>query len=184
MSDVATSMLSVSDYTWARLRDRLEGLDDAEYFWEPVSGAWSLRQGAGGEWYLDGDGGGGPAPDPAPVTTIAWRVGHLGGLALGGFTARRFPEMAREEPLPTSGSAVVPFLERAYQQWRGGIESLQADDWHRRLGPDWGPYADDTTLDLVLHVLDEMIHHGAEIALMRDYYFHRNVWTGSDEQTR
>ena len=40
-----------------------------------------------GRWRLDGGGGGGPAPDPVPVTTIAWRLGHLGGMALGGFAA-------------------------------------------------------------------------------------------------
>lgn len=45
---------------------------------------------APGRWRLDGGGGGGPAPDPVPVTTIAWRLGHAGGMAVGGFADRRF----------------------------------------------------------------------------------------------
>ena len=38
------------------------------------------------------------------------------------------------------------------------------------LGPSWGPYADADTLDLALHVLDEVIHHGAEVGVLRDLW--------------
>ena len=38
------------------------------------------------------------------------------------------------------------------------------------LGPTWGPYGDSTFLALMLHALDEVIHHSAEIALLRDLY--------------
>jgi hypothetical protein len=176
MNAIAESMLSVFDFAWDRLRGRLEGIDDDEYFWEPVLGSWSLRRDDSGDWQLDGGGGGGPAPDPAPMTTIAWRTGHLGALALGGFTARRFPEAAGEEPLlPVHGADAVAFLERGYRGWRRGMQSLEESAWWEPLGPDWGPYSDDSTLDLVLHVLDELVHHGAEISLLRDLYLHREV---------
>jgi hypothetical protein len=33
-----------------------------------------------------------------------------------------------------------------------------------------GPYAESNTVDLALHVLDEVVHHGAEIGLLRDLY--------------
>ena len=85
MDNLAGSLVTAFDYVWERLTGRLGGLTDEEYFWEPVAGCWSLRQDEQGRWRLDGGGGGGPAPDPAPVTTIAWRLGHLGGLAVGGF---------------------------------------------------------------------------------------------------
>lgn len=58
-------------------------LSDEEYLWEPAPGAWSIRRRdqastpkafGPGEWVLDDDS---PDPDPAPVTTIAWRLGHL-----------------------------------------------------------------------------------------------------------
>jgi hypothetical protein len=90
MDALAGPLITTFDYAWARLTGRLSGLTDEEYFWEPVAGCWSLRQGQDGRWHLDGGGGGGPAPDPAPVTTIAWRLGHLGGMAVGGSANRRF----------------------------------------------------------------------------------------------
>ena len=59
------------------------GLTDDEYRWEPAPGAWSVRPrgeaaaprpwGAG-DWQIDWDRG---HPEPEPVTTIAWRLGHL-----------------------------------------------------------------------------------------------------------
>lgn len=41
------SLITAFDYVWARLTGRLIGLTDEEYFWEPVAGCWSLRQGDG-----------------------------------------------------------------------------------------------------------------------------------------
>ena len=33
------------EFYWAaHLRPRLDGLTDAEYFWEPVEGCWTLRR--------------------------------------------------------------------------------------------------------------------------------------------
>ena len=59
----------------------VEGLDDGEYFWEPVTGCWSVRRrgeaerGWGtGEWVCEDVW---PPPAPLPVTTIAWRLVHL-----------------------------------------------------------------------------------------------------------
>ena len=47
-----------------------------------------------------------------------------------------------------------------------------------RLGQPGGPYAEASTVDLALHVLDEVIHHGAEAALLRDLYSHRSSLHG------
>ena len=38
------------------------------------------------------------------------------------------------------------------------------------LGSAWAPYSDHTNLALVLHAHREVIHHGSEIALLRDLY--------------
>ena len=65
-----------------RLRPRLDGLTDDEYFWQPVPGCWTVsRRGTssapksfgGGEFTWDY---GGPH-EAEPVTTIAWRLAHL-----------------------------------------------------------------------------------------------------------
>jgi hypothetical protein len=176
MDATANSVISAFDYAWARLTGRISGLTDDEYFWEPVTGCWSLRQGPDGRWHLDGGGGGGPAPDPAPVTTIAWRLGHLGGLGIGGFANRRFGDgklTIDQISFPPRASAVPGFLDEQYQAWRTGLTGLTPGEWSAPIGPAWGPYADTSTVDLALHVLDELIHHGAEVGLLRDLYLHR-----------
>ena len=178
MGEVAASLIMTFDYVWARLAGRLGGLTDDEYFWEPVAGCWSLRQGGDGRWHLDGGGGGGPAPDPVPVTTIAWRLGHLGGMAVGGFANRRFGDATLTTDqigFPARASAVPAFLDEHYQTWRAGLTGLTASEWCAPLGPTWGPYADTSTVDLALHVLDEVVHHGAEVGLLRDLYAHRSA---------
>lgn len=59
-----------------RLLQRLGGLTDDEYRWEPVAECWNVRpspQSPSG-WTVDY-----PAvhPEPPPVTTIAWRMVHI-----------------------------------------------------------------------------------------------------------
>lgn len=173
MADTAQSIITTFDYVWGRFTSRLAGLTDDEYFWEPVRGCWSLRQRGDGRWKLDGDGDGGPAPDPVPVTTIAWRIGHLGGLAVGGFANRRFSEgtsTLNTPDFPADAAAVDAFLAEHYRAWRDGLAHLDQASWEQPLGPSWGPFSDANTLDLALHVLDEVIHHGAEVGLLRDLW--------------
>jgi hypothetical protein len=176
MDATAGSLIDAFDYVWGRLGDRLGGLTDEEYFWEPVPGCWSLRLGEDGRWQLDGGGGGGPAPDPAPVATIAWRLGHLGGLGVGGFANARFGDGALttdQIEFPSRAAAVPAFLDEHYRAWRAGLAGLSPAQWAEPLGPAWGPYAESNTIDLALHVLDEVVHHGAEVGLLRDLYVHR-----------
>ena len=181
MDSMPGSLITAFDYVWDRLTSRLTGLTDEEYFWEPAAGCWSLRQDNQGRWLLDGGGGGGPAPDPAPVTTIAWRLGHLGGMALGGFADRRFGEgtlTVAQLDFPPAAAAVPAFLDEHYRSWRAGLAGLSPAEWASPLGPAWGPYAESNTVDLALHVLDEVIHHGAEVGLLRDLYAHRSSLQG------
>jgi hypothetical protein len=181
MDTTSGSLITAFDYVWDRLTSRLTGLTDEEYFWEPVAGCWSLRQNDQGRWQLDGGGGGGPAPDPAPVTTIAWRVGHLGGMAVGGFADRLFGEgtlTVEQLDFPPHAAAVPGFLDEHYRNWRAGLAALTPGEWTSALGPAWGPYAESNKVDLALHVLDEIIHHGAEVGLLRDLYSHRSSLKG------
>ena len=79
-----------------QLRPRLVGLSDEEYFWEPAPESWSIRQ--RGQSRAPVQAGGGaftidfafPEPDPAPVTTIAWRLGHVLVGVLGARVASHF----------------------------------------------------------------------------------------------
>jgi hypothetical protein len=172
MADVGNSLTKAFDYVWDRFLGRLEGLTDAEYFWEPVPGCWSVHRGADGRWAMDG----GLAPEPTPVTTIAWRIGHI-GLALGGFADGLFgagtllPQDV--EPAPSAADA-AGFLQACYRPWREGIAAIGEPRWWQPIGPSFGPYAKDSTADLALHVFDEFVHHAAEVSLLRDLYLRKD----------
>ncbi|MGI8753081.1 MAG: DinB family protein [Acidimicrobiales bacterium] len=179
MADTGAALLATFDYVWRRFTDRLVGLTDEEYFWEPVAGCWSMRPDSNGRWSLDGGGGGGPAPEPVPVATIAWRIAHLAGLGLGGFADRRFGEGSltpNAVELATTVEALPGFLQANYETWRRGMVGLDHDGWTQPLGPSWGPFAEASTTDLALHVLDEVVHHAAEVGLLRDLYQHRSTF--------
>jgi hypothetical protein len=66
-------------------------------------------------------------------------------------------------------------LDAAYDAWAGGVQSLDADGLARPCGEAEGPFASYPLAALVLHINREMIHHGAEIALLRDLYAHRET---------
>ena len=172
------------EFYWdVHLWPRLEGLTDEEYFWEPVEGCWSLRRGADGRWRLDGVWPeASPPPSPAPVTTIAWRLVHVGATCLanrasaffgdGGVPAGADMFDPRHVPadLPGDAEAALAFLERSYRRWHVGIAGLDEEGLRRPLGPRGGPYAEDPMAELVAHISREVMHHGAEIALLRDLY--------------
>lgn len=59
---------------------------------------------------------------------------------------------------------------REQLRWIGGVRGLGPDEMARAVGPAEGPWADHSMAELVLHINREMLHHGAEIALLRDLY--------------
>ena len=150
------------------LRPRLAGLTDEEYHWEPVPGAWTVR--------ADGIDFEYPEPQPAPVTTIAWRLGHVvvGVLAMRNASHFGGPpaDYATWSYALTADDALAQ-LDREVAVWRAGVTTLGDEGLLRPCGPAEGPYADQPLAALVLHIHRELIHHGAEICLLRDLYAHR-----------
>ena len=55
------------------------------------------------------------------------------------------------------------------------MRALGEDGLARPCGPAEGPYAREPMATLVLHIHREVIHHGAEVALLRDLYRARGV---------
>lgn len=169
MGDTRDSLLDVFDFAWERLRTRVAGLSDEEYFWEPVDDAWSIRKSDSGLWTMDRESG----PDGPPLTTIAWRTCHLGGQVLGGF-AKWFVGGGSpynvEFTIPDDAATAITFLKRNFQNWRRGVVAFPEQRLWVPIGPEFGPFEDSSAVDLILHVLDEFIHHAAEIALLRDLY--------------
>ncbi|GLW64761.1 hypothetical protein Arub01_30050 [Actinomadura rubrobrunea] len=169
-------------FHWARqLRDRLDGLTDDEYFWEPVPGCWSLRprgtstapmQSGAGDLIIEFAM---PQPDPAPFTTIAWRLGHV----IVGILAMRNAMHFGRAPVDYDSFEYAPTAAEALKQldtelaaWLAGVESLGDADFARPCGEAEGPFADRPMADLVQHINRELIHHLAEVCLLRDLYLH------------
>jgi hypothetical protein len=171
------------DWHWQhQLRPRLAGLTDAEYFCEPVPGAWSVRRrGTGTAPIAAGSGDftvdfAIPEPDPAPVTTIAWRMAHLFVGVLGMRVASHFggpPVDYQTFEYAGTADEALRQLDDAYTAWVKGVRGLGADGLARPCGPAEGPFADAPLATLVLHINREVLHHGAEIALLRDLHLPR-----------
>ncbi|GDY32260.1 DinB family protein [Gandjariella thermophila] len=172
------------DWHWRhQLRKRLDGLTDEEYFWEPVRDCWNVRpRGESTAPIAAGSGAftidfAAPEPDPAPVTTIAWRLGHIIVGVLGMRVANHFggpPVDYQTFDYPGTAAEALALLDRGYAAWIGGVRGLGEEGLARPCGPAEGPYADLPMAALVLHIHREVIHHGAEIALLRDLYLHRD----------
>jgi hypothetical protein len=148
----------------AQLRPRLVGLTDDEYFWEPASDAWNLRA-VGDRFVADFAV---PAPEPAPVTTISWRIGHLVVVLLGMRAMPRFGGEAVDfASFPYAGTAAAALtqLDEAYAAWMDGVRRLGVDGLTEDTGTEGWP-----VVAIVLHLQRELLHHGAEIALLRDLY--------------
>ncbi len=181
--DWNAQLIEQLDWHWRhQLRPRLAGLTDDEYRWEPVAGAWNVRPrgtstaplavGAG-EFTIDFAV---PEPDPAPVTTIAWRIGHLLVGVFGARVASHFggePVAYDSYDYPGTADGALTELDRLYAVWTDGVRSLGATGLGRECGPAEGPFAEHPMAELVLHINREVLHHGAEVALLRDLFAHR-----------
>lgn len=148
-----------------RLVHRLDGLSDDEYLWEPVHGMWSVRDSADGPQI---EGAGVREIEPAPVTTIAWRLWHLAMDCFLEYTQRFAADMSGASADWTTSADEA--ISRLQANWAGYRQVAVSRGWAEPLGPDWGPFAEATTADIVLHASNEFIHHAAEIALLRDLY--------------
>lgn len=157
-------LLALSEKAYDRLRSRLDGLTDEEYAWEPSPGAWSVRDTPTGVQF---DFALMPV-HPAPITTIAWRLTHIIDLLKEDRCARQLglePDVnASETWITTRAAEAIEMLERAFSTWRGYL--VAADD--DRLGDPLERWPDRHTF--ALHIIDELIHHAAEVALLRDLY--------------
>lgn len=177
MSDLNWSEELDKQLSWhweSQLRPRLEGLTDDEYLWEPVAGCWSIRPSpAGGPdgWVADFAF---PPPEPAPVTTIAWRLGHILVGVFGARLATYFdgpPADYFGYDYPGTADDALQRLDVQYAAWVAGVRGLGEDGLAepcREQGRESMPMA-----ALVLHIHREVIHHGAEVALLRDLYARR-----------
>ena len=189
MTDQTWNPLLRDQLTWHwthQLRDRLDGLTDDEYFWEPAPGCWSVRpRGTGAAPVQAGSGAmtidfAIPQPDPPPFTTIAWRLGHVIVGVLAMRNASHFGRAPTDywsfEYAPTAAAALAQ-LDAEYATWLAGVESLGETGLASPCGEAEGPYAEYPLAALVLHINRELIHHLAEVCLLRDLHLHTHQQT-------
>ena len=181
--DWTTELVDQIDWHWRnQLRPRIDSLTDEEYFWEPAPDSWNVRprgssstptQIGSGDFTIDFAF---PQPVPAPVTTIAWRLGHIVVGVLGARNAAHFggppTDYASFDYAGTAAGALAQ-LDDAYAGWLAGVRALDEPGLQRPCGPAEGQWAELSMASLVLHINRELIHHGAEIALLRDLYLRR-----------
>lgn len=170
------------DWHWThQLRERLEGLTDDEYFAEPAPNCWNVRPRGTSDAAIQGGSGGMiiefefPEPVPAPLTSIAWRLGHV---IVGVLAVRNAAHFGREptdyfsfDYAATAAEALTQ-LDAEYATWLAGVESLGEDGLEPACGDAEGPYSERSMAELVLHIHRELIHHLSEVCLLRDLYLH------------
>jgi hypothetical protein len=177
-------LLDQFDTTLEFSRARLDGLTDDEYLWEPAPGSLSIRP-AGeartstlghGDWRLDWPR---PEPDPPPMRTIAWLLSHLYDGFLGRyewtFGARQADPITLATFTPSASEAMAR-LWAVLDDWKAGIARLTDEQVDM---PGYGQYP--VGLDPQLPFIGivwwtnrELIHHLAEVALLRDLYVSRS----------
>ena len=165
-SDVSDVILDSLDGMFDQLRERLAGLTTNEYLWEPVANMWSVRDSNGTPTVQGIDE---RDADPASVTTIAWRMWHIASDCLASYTLRLRCEPDEYDARWTADpDEAIERMQAAWDSFRA--ELVGRNNWWELLGDRWGPYAEHSIADIAVHAGNELVHHGAEIALLRDLY--------------
>jgi hypothetical protein len=135
---------------WQRHRDRMAGLTDDAWRWCPTPDA-----NIGLRWRLDH-----VAETLGSARNPAW-LGLSGG--------------AEDEVgvVVASAGDALRRGEEAYGRWTGWVAEVDDVDLATPIGAVGGPYGDASRMSFVLHIVDELIHHTAEAALLRDLYARR-----------
>lgn len=173
-------LLAHLDYAWDRARPRMSGLTNDEYFWEPVPRCWTVRARADGSFMPDWAS---PEPSPAPFTTIAWRMAHI-GFFLHLRANHRFGDRSltpMNAAWPGSADDAIAWIDEGFRAYREGVAALADADLDIAPGSPSGHI--DTRFPLAMniqHITLELIHHGAEVSLLRDLY--RTRGDGQDSQ--
>jgi hypothetical protein len=118
-----------------------------------------------------------PEPNPAPITTIAWRVGHVIVGVFGARNAAHFggpPMDYASVEWPGDARSALAALDDGYARWVRGVRGLDEAALAMPVGEAEGDHAALPYAALVLHINREAIHHLAEVALLRDLYGRRS----------
>jgi hypothetical protein len=172
MEPIKSDLLALSDKFFDRFTARLDGLTDEEYLWEPAPDCWSIEPDADGKlrmtWGLIFD-------EPAPTTTIAWRYTHISDLLQEERCATWIgvspePDDLLADGAPPDAAGARGLLDASFARWKRYLSATPEAGLFEPLGKIAGEWAGNTRMFFILHILDEVIHHGAEVGVLRDIY--------------
>ncbi len=160
------------------LRRVLSGVSEQEFFWEPVAGCWTVHRRSqargvsaegSGDWVIDYD----PAqPQPAPFTTIAWRTLHIASVNyLYWDYAFGSASLTFDLELPGDAAEATDWLFASHQPVMDALTDLGDLDLDKLVPTSWGE--EWPVHQVIVTLVNEQVHHGAEISLLRDLYRYR-----------
>lgn len=155
------------DEVYQRLRERLDGLTEAEYFWQPVAGCWTVRPDAAGGWSLDDAS---EPPEPPPFTTIAWRLSHLTNwkVMFHEWTFGSGRPVWSQLPVAAGPAEALARLDEGQRLLRADIAALTDVTVHDPRRTSWNEQRPAWRMAWTL--IDHDAQHGAEIGCLRDLY--------------
>ena len=162
------------DYIVEVLTERLAGLTDEEYLWEPAPSVWTVRPNpAGGRAVPDAEVWA-PSGEAAPPRTIAWSAGHLGASVATRADWLVGDHRAKHEDFdwPLTADGGVAFMRAGLDAWRNGLATMTDEDLDT-VGRSAYPHGLDPELpliEIVWWVAKELLWHSAEIWYVRDLY--------------
>jgi hypothetical protein len=147
-----TDVADLSAHVWQRHCNRMAGLTDDEWQW---------------------------CPTPDASIGLRWRLDHVAE-ALGSARnpvwlglADRAEDAAGVAGEDASADDALRRGDEVYRRWSGWVSEVDDVDLATPIGAVGGPYGDASRMSFVLHIVDELIHHTAEAALLRDLYARR-----------
>jgi DinB superfamily len=145
MASARDDLIALFEHVWQRLHDRMAGLTDDEWAWRPT----------------DDDRVG-----------LRWRLDHIAEFLSAERDGPWLGLPATPAPATPADSAAqaLAALERGYAHWRGLLDRTTEESLAEPIGAPGGRWGDSTRYSFALHIVDELIHHGAEAALFRDLY--------------
>ena len=150
----------------------LDDVGEEDCFWEPGTPCWSVRSRAtpsrgwgAGEWVCEDEW---PPPEPLPITSIAWRLAHLGAWTdvYGAWTFEGRQLDLGDLDVPGSRDGLVQWVHAAQDRFTTHVEALEEDELTDQRPAHFG-------IDMPVHrlvdiIVSEHVHHGAEVGLLRD----------------
>jgi hypothetical protein len=181
---VATHLLMRQlEHAVAAARFAIDGVTDEELRWEPIPGCWTVKNDAAGRRVPELVYG----VSTPPVTTIEWRIAHLGvwTIAYLDWIFDGATMHGEDVEVPAGTARMVSWLYDTQDRFVAATAALpdsrldidRPTQWDGLL-PAW---------QLVWAIIAEHFHHGAEIALLRDLqrgHARPDAWPELHDRTR